>query len=123
MLFRHLFFTSHLITSVYSIKLLQAIITIKITMTPEGKIWIILKTIDEMLAIAPSDRPVLVDTRELEKSVSREDNDQIFEKLAKDYRLIEILKKPDYQTGFNYSVKILNLDESFANFSKIWSLS
>ena len=65
-------------------------------MTPEGKIWIILKTIDEMLAIAPSDRPVLVDTRELEKSVSREDNDQIFEKLAKDYRLIEILKKPDY---------------------------
>ncbi|OGE76155.1 MAG: hypothetical protein A3C85_01670 [Candidatus Doudnabacteria bacterium RIFCSPHIGHO2_02_FULL_48_21] len=80
-------------------------------MTPEGKIWIILKTIDEMLAIAPSDRPVLVDTRELEKSVSREDNDQIFEKLAKDYRLIEILKKPDYQTGFNYSVKILNLDE------------
>jgi hypothetical protein len=82
-----------------------------ITMTPEGKIWTILKKIDDALTITPSDGLVSVDAKELEKLISREDHEQIFEKLVKDYKILKIQKKPDYKKEFKYKFKITNAEE------------
>jgi hypothetical protein len=79
-------------------------------MTPEAKIWIILKKIDDTLAINPSDEPVSIDIKELEKKIPKEEQEQIFAKLAKDSQLFEIQKKPDYKNNFRYSLKITNVD-------------
>jgi hypothetical protein len=80
-------------------------------MTPEAKIWSILKNINDALAIAPSGEPVFVDIKDIGKWVKREDQEQIFQKLSKDEKLFEIKEKPDYKKSFRYALLIANPDE------------
>jgi len=85
-------------------------IGMSMTMTPEAKIWRILQKIDDAIAIAPSGEPVFVDIKDLEKKIPREEQEQIFTKLAKDHQLFEIQKKPDYKSNFRYQLQITDAD-------------
>ncbi len=87
-------------------------------MTPEEKIWIILKNIDNALEITPNNNLICVDTREVENILTRQDHEQIFEKLIQDYKIIEIDSKPDYQKNFYYKFTIIN-NENFRKFINI----
>jgi hypothetical protein len=79
-------------------------------MTPEAKIWIILNKINDAIAIAPSGEPVFIDIKDLKKKIPREEQEQIFTKLAKDNQLFKIQKKPDYKSNFRYQLQITDAD-------------
>ncbi|MFA4880445.1 MAG: hypothetical protein WC650_02375 [Candidatus Doudnabacteria bacterium] len=80
-------------------------------MTPEAKIWLILKNLNDALTIAPSKNLALLNAKDLEKLMAREEHEQILEKLVKDYKVVDIQKKPDYQKSFFYKCKITDSDE------------
>lgn len=80
-------------------------------MTPEAKIWLILKNLNDALAIVPSGNLALLNAKDLEKLMAREDHEQILGKLVKDYKVVDIQKKPDYKKGFFYKFKITDSDE------------
>ena len=82
-----------------------------ITMTPEAKILTVLKNINNAIIIAPSKGPVFVDIKKLEKSIPRIEQEQIFQKLAKDDKLFKIQKKPDYEKSFQYRIQITDPDK------------
>lgn len=80
-------------------------------MTPEAKIWLILKNLNDALAITPSETLSLLNAKELEKLINREDHEQILGKLVKDYKVIDIKEKPNYKKQFFYKFKLTDRDK------------
>jgi len=64
------------------------------TMTKDNKVLALLQAIAETLEISPQGQPVRIDPKELEKSMSKVEIKQIFQKLADDFGVIELLGTP-----------------------------
>ncbi len=76
-------------------------------MTSEHKIWEILQIIDDAMKLAPKGKLVQYDARKIDPVVARDDHEQIFEQLEKDYKVIEIHNRPDYINEAHYRFKVL----------------
>lgn len=63
-------------------------------MTKDNKVLAVLQAIAETLEISPQGQPVRIDPEELEKSISKVEIRQIFQKMADDFGVIELLATP-----------------------------
>jgi len=76
-------------------------------MTSEHKIWEILQIIEDARVLAPKGKLVQYDARKIDPVVARDDHEQIFERLEKDDKVIEIHTRPDYINEAHYRFYVL----------------
>lgn len=82
-------------------------------MTAEEKILFVLDLIRDSKHPTPTSKLPQIDAREIDKILTRQDHEQIFEKFAKDYKILKIHTQPDYQVEFHYRFEILSEFEDF----------
>lgn len=89
-----------------------------VDMTAEEKILFILRKIKDAKNLAPKDKLCQIAARDLDRVMSRQDHEQIFEKLEQEYKILEVHTKPNYIYEFHYRFYVLDdFDKIFKTYA------